>query len=330
MERREVRTIVIIPALNEEETIGEVIQGCHEALRGGTYEILVVDGHSSDDTVDIASREGATVIVQTGSGYGDALMCGFRHALRVYKADIVVMMDADGTYPPLSIVDLLEPLLHERADFVIGDRFANLEKEAMPLVNRIGNRLFSALSRFLFKIPSLDTQSGFRAFRAQMLNHILFKNPGMPLASEMIVEAKNANYRITQVPITYRPRKGKSKLRPMRDAYLILGTMIRLYRDYSPLFFFGAIGGFFLAIGGFLGLYLLIGSLVIGLAPSMVLTLTSSVMLLSGLLIVAIGLLADMIKDLRERLRMFEIQLMENFSYDKSSEMARSKKKEEE
>ena len=110
MERSEERTIVIIPALNEEETIGEVIRGCHEALHGRTHEILVVDGRSSDGTVDIASREGAKVIVQTGSGYGDALMCGFRYALRVYRADIVVMMDADGTYPPRSIVDLLEPL----------------------------------------------------------------------------------------------------------------------------------------------------------------------------------------------------------------------------
>jgi len=237
------------------------------------------------------------------------------------------MMDADGTYPPASIVDLLEPILHDKADLVIGNRFANLEKEAMPLVNRIGNRFISALSKFLFKIPSLDTQSGFRAFRAQMLNHMLFKNPGMPLASEMIVEAKNANYRITQVPITYRPRKGKSKLRPMRDAYLILGTLVRLYRDYSPLFFFSAIGGFFIVIGGFLGLYLLISYLAMGLAPNIVLTITSSVMLLSGLIIIAIGLLADMIKDLRERVRMFEKQLMENFSHNKNSEMARSKKK---
>lgn len=330
MKRREERTIVIIPALNEEETIGEVIQECHKALQGRAYEILVVDGRSSDSTVDIATRQGAKVTVQTGSGYGDALMCGFRYALRVYKTDIVVMMDADGTYPPASIADLLEPILHDKADLVIGNRFANLEKEAMPLVNRIGNRFISALSKFLFKIPSLDTQSGFRAFRAQMLNHMLFKNPGMPLASEMIVEAKNANYRITQVPITYRPRKGKSKLRPMRDAYLILGTLVRLYRDYSPLFFFSAIGGFFLVIGGFLGLYLLISYLAMGLAPNIVLTITSSVMLLSGLIIIAIGLLADMIKDLRERVRMFEKQLMENFSHNKNSEMTRSKKKEEE
>lgn len=330
MKRREERTIVIIPALNEEEAIGEVIQGCHKALQGRTYELLVVDGRSSDRTVDIAEREGAKVIVQTGSGYGDALMCGFRHALRVYKANIAVMLDADGTYPPLSIVDLLEPILHDRADLVIGNRFANLEKDAMPLVNRIGNRVFSVLARFLFKMPSLDTQSGFRAFKTEMLNQIIFKNPGMSLASEMIVEAKNLNYRILQVPITYRTRKGKSKLRPIRDAYFILGTLIRLYRDWSPLFFFGAIGGFLVMIGGSLTLYLLIGSVVTGLAPSIILTITSSVTLLSGLMIITIGLLADMIKDLRERIRNLEMHLIENFSHDKRFEMAQSEKKEEE
>jgi len=330
MERSEERILVIIPALNEEETIGEVIRGCHEALQRRTYEILVVDGRSSDSTVSIALQEGAKVIVQKGSGYGDALMCGFKHALRTYRTDLVVMLDADGTYPPQSIEGLLEPILHDKADLVIGNRFAHPEKGSMPFVNRVGNRFFSALSRFLFKIPSLDTQSGFRAFRAQMLNHLLFKNPGMPLASEMIVEAKSANYRITQVPITYRNRKGKSKLRPMRDAYLILGTLVRLYRDYSPLLFFGMIGGIILIMGGFLGLYLLIRYLVTGLVPHYVLATLSTFLFLTGLTIITIGLLADMIKDLRERMRTFETHMMENFSHNKNSEMPRSEKKEEE
>lgn len=314
----EERIIVIIPALNEEQTIGEVIAECHEALSGRTYEILVVDGHSPDDTVKIAKQKGAQVIVQKGSGYGDALISGFGYALRVLKPDIVVMMDADGTYSPQHINDLLTPILNDEADLVIGNRFASLEKETMPFVNRIGNRFFSGLSEHLFKIPSLDTQSGFRAFKAEMLSHLVFKNPGMPIASEMIVEAKNSNYRILQVPISFNRRRGKSKLRPMRDGFLILGTLIRLYRDVSPLFFFGAIGSFFLIIGGILTLYMLMLYSVTGATPNFFFTITTAVMFVSGLIIVVMGLLADMIKDMRERLKLFEMQLAENLLHNKN------------
>jgi len=322
METREKRIVVIIPALNEEETIGQVIHECHVTLSGKTHEILVVDGRSSDNTVGISKREGAHVITQKGIGYGDALVCGFGYALRLLKPNIVVLMDADGTYLPQDIHDLLEPILSDDADLVIGNRFARLEKGTMPFINRIGNRFISGISKHLFKIPSLDTQSGFRAFKAEILSNLVFKNPGMPLASEMIVEAKNANYRIQQVPVTYKTRRGKSKLRPWRDGWFIFGTTIRLYRDFSPLFFFGAIGSFFLAVGGILTLYMLANYFVSGVVPNFLFTITTAVMFVSGLIIIVMGLLADMVKDLRERLRIFEMQLAENFLHDKNAKNA--------
>lgn len=318
MATRQEHITVIIPALNEEETIGQVITECHEALSGKTYEILVVDGRSSDATVRISKQRGAQVILQKGIGYGDALVSGFAYALRFLKPDIVIIMDADGTYPPQNINDLLAPIINDEADLVIGNRFASLEKETMPFINRVGNRFFSGISEHLFRIPSLDTQSGFRAFRAEMLSNLVFKNPGMAFASEMIIEAKNAKYRILQVPVTYKLRRGKSKLRPFRDGWYILGVLIRLYRDFSPLFFFGAIGIFFLAMGGILTLYMLILS-VSGAVPSLILTISVAVMFVSGLIILVMGMLADMIKDMRERLRVFETQLTENFSHDRNT-----------
>jgi len=317
MEAGKERIVVIIPALNEEETIGEVIRECREALSGKDNEILVVDGHSSDYTVERSRQERARVIVQKGTGYGDALVYGFGYALRNLKPDIVIMMDADGTYQPQNINDLLMPIFNNEADLVIGNRFAALDKKAMPFINRIGNRFLSGLSKLLFKMPSLDTQSGFRAFRAEILSNMVFKNPGMPLASEMIVEARNANYRISQIPVTYRSRRGKSKLRPLKDGWLVLGTIIRLYRDFSPLFFFGLIGSFFLAVAGILTLYLLTTYFVAGVVPSFVFALTTAVMFVSGLVIVVMGLLADMVKDIKERLRVFEMQLAENFLQNK-------------
>jgi len=312
METSEERIAVIIPALNEEETIRDVIRDSHEALKGRTYDILVVDGHSSDNTVNVAKREGARVIFQKGTGYGDALVCGFGYALRVLKPEIVVMMDADGTYPPGNMIDLLKPIVSDEADLVIGNRFATLEKGSMPFVNRIGNKFFSGLSQMLFQTPSLDTQSGFRAFKAEILSNLVFKNPGMAFASEMIIEAKNAKYRISQVPVNYKLRRGKSKLRPFRDGWFIFGVLIRLYRDVSPLFFFGAMGSVFLTMGIVLTLYLLIIYSVAGVVPNFVFTVTAAVLFISGLIILVMGLLADMIKDLRERLRIFEMQLAES------------------
>jgi glycosyltransferase involved in cell wall biosynthesis len=330
MERHEERIAVIIPALNEEETVGDVISKCHEALQGRIYDILLVDGHSSDNTVNIAKREGARVIFQKGAGYGDALVCGFGYALRVLRPDIVVMIDADGTYQPQNINNLLEPILNDEADLVIGNRFAGLEKGAMSLTNKIGNKFFSGLSEYLFKIPSLDTQSGFRAFRARILGSLIFKNFGMPLASEMIIEAKKTNYRITQVPITYQLRRGKSKLRPLRDGSLILGALIRLYRDWSPLFFFGAFGGFLLVVGVVLTLYLFIMYSVTGVAPNVIFAVTAAVMFVSGLIIMVMGFLADMIKDVRERLRVFEMQLSEILLNNQDSKPKRADEKNKE
>ena len=134
----------------------------------------------------------------------------------------------------------------------------------------------------------------------------------MAFASEMIIEAKNAKYRISQVPVNYKLRRGKSKLRPFRDGWFIFGVLIRLYRDVSPLFFFGAMGSVFLTMGIVLTLYLLIIYSVAGVVPNFVFTVTAAVLFISGLIILVMGLLADMIKDLRERLRIFEMQLAES------------------
>jgi dolichol-phosphate mannosyltransferase len=319
MGTREERIVVIIPALNEEQTIGDVLAECHETLNGKNYDILVVDGRSSDETVRISRQKRAQVIFQKGTGYGDALVSGFGHALRVLKPDVVVMMDADGTYAPRNISDLLKPIIDNEADMVIGDRFAGLEEGSMSFISRVGNRFFSGLSKRLFNTGSLDTQSGFRAFRTEMLSNLVFRNPGMAFASEMIVEVKNAKYRVMQVPVTYKLRRGKSKLRPFRDGWYILGVLVRLYRDWSPLLFFGAMGGVLLLGGIILALYLTALYFLVGMVPSFVSTTIVAVMFVSGLVIFVMGLLADMIKDMRERLRVFETQLAENLLNNRNS-----------
>jgi dolichol-phosphate mannosyltransferase len=162
------------------------------------------------------------------------------------------MMDADLTYDPKHIPQLVTPILENKADFVLGNRFAGMQKGAMPLVNQIGNRILSMVAKFALGLNVFDTQSGMRAFKSVLLEKMNLIAVGMPLAMEMLAEAHSLNARIYEVPISYHPRVGETKLHPIKDGGKILGTTIRLMFDIRPLLFFGGIG----TVLGVLGLFL--------------------------------------------------------------------------
>jgi glycosyltransferase involved in cell wall biosynthesis len=246
------KIVVVIPTLNESKAVGKVLAGVKDALDGYEYQVLIVDGHSSDDTDHIARNMGAYVIYQGGKGYGNALKTGFLHARKSLNAKIIVMMDADLTYDPKHIPQLVTPILENKADFVLGNRFAGMQKGAMPLVNQIGNRILSMVAKFALGLNVFDTQSGMRAFKSVLLEKMNLIAVGMPLAMEMLAEAHSLNARIYEVPISYHPRVGETKLHPIKDGGKILGTTIRLMFDIRPLLFFGGIG----TVLGVLGLFL--------------------------------------------------------------------------
>ena len=244
-----VRIAVVIPTLNEAESIEKVLDDVFNVLGGMDFEVLIVDGHSEDATVDIARSKGAKVIYQRNRGYGDALKTGFLHARNSLNADVLVMMDGDYTYDPKDIPNLVKPILEGQADMVVGNRFPKMEKGAMALLNKIGNKILSWFARKTLKINVHDTQCGIRAFKAELLDHMNLTCEGMPFATEMLAEARFAGAKIVETPVAYRPRIGEAKLNPIKDGFLILGTIIRLIRDTSPLLFFGTIG-FILVVAG--------------------------------------------------------------------------------
>ena len=225
------RIAIVIPTLNESEAVGNVLDGVKDAMDGYEYRMLVVDGHSIDGTDKIARKEGAEVIYQRGRGYGDALKTGFFHARKMLDAGVIVMMDADLSYDPKDIPGLVAPILKDEADLVVGNRFAGMQKGAMRLTNRVGNRLLSWIARFTFRLNIHDTQCGIRAFRSELLDRMNIVTEGMPFATEMLAEAKRADARIRETPVSYRPRVGKAKLSPIKDGLRILGTTMRLMRD---------------------------------------------------------------------------------------------------
>ncbi|MCW4016773.1 MAG: glycosyltransferase family 2 protein [Candidatus Bathyarchaeota archaeon] len=240
--RSATKIVVVIPTLNESKAVGKVLSGIKEAMTNYNHRVLIVDGRSSDGTDQIAKDMGADVIYQRGKGYGDALKTGFLYARKQLNANIIVMMDADMTYDPKHIPELVEPILKDESDMVVGNRFAGMEKGAMPLVNRFGNRMLSLVAKLALGLSVFDTQSGMRAFKSELLERMNLVAVGMPLAMEILAEAHSADARIREVPISYSTRVGETKLNPLKDGGRILGVTLRLMLDIRPLLFFGGIG----------------------------------------------------------------------------------------
>lgn len=203
---------VIIPTLNEADGITSVMREIpHQALAqlGFDTDILVVDGGSTDGTVELAQQARAKVVYEPQSGYGRAINTGFHHAC----GEIMMTVDGDGTYPVEDIPALVELLIQEDLEFITTNRFPLMEPGAMSLRNRIGNRVLGAATRLLFGVPLKDVKSGMWVLRRELLPRLLLRSDTWPFSHELKIEAiRSAGARWREVPIRYRPRQGKVKL----------------------------------------------------------------------------------------------------------------------
>jgi glycosyltransferase involved in cell wall biosynthesis len=197
---------VVIPTLNEEQAIAGVVRA---VPTDRVDEIIVVDNGSTDQTAEVASSAGARVIFESCPGYGAACLAGAKAAA---DADIIVFMDGDRSDDPRQLEHVLGPVADNRADLVIGSRIkGNLEKGAMPLHGRLGNRLIVRLLRLLYGVNISDIGS-FRAIRSQTLFSLAMEQMTYGWPVEMVVKAAHRRLRILSVPVAYRRRIGKSKV----------------------------------------------------------------------------------------------------------------------
>ena len=190
------KTIVIIPAFNEQAAIGDVVR---KSLQYAA-DVLVVDDGSADDTSQIASDAGASVLRHhTNFGKGVSLRDAFK---KVDGYDIVVTIDGDGQHNPDEIPVLIKPIEENEADFVNGSRYINGFDENTPAYRRVGQRVLDIATNVTAGTSVTDSQSGFRAFNGKTINCYKFRDPGFGIESEMIADAAENNLRILEVPIT--------------------------------------------------------------------------------------------------------------------------------
>ena len=197
---------VVIPAFNEEQAIGEVVR----SVPGDRiHDIVVVDNGSTDETAKKAALAGARVVFESRPGYGAACLAGAQAAA---DADVLVFLDGDRSDDPRQLEMVAGPVFDNRADLVIGSRINGLlEKGAMPLHGRLGNRLIVSLLQLLYGTNITDIGS-FRAIKSQTLFELKMEQMTYGWPVEMVVKAARKGLRIQSVPIHYRRRIGKSKV----------------------------------------------------------------------------------------------------------------------
>lgn len=216
--------LIMLPTLNEEPTIGRVIDEIpRKALEGAGYKVklLVVDGNSTDRTRQIAEEKGASTVVERRRGKGIAMS----QALSSVDTDFIFMLDADYTYPAGYIPDMLKLLGSHHA--VIGSRMrGRREKGAMSRLNLVGNYLLSLIATVFYGKKISDVCSGFWGFRGEVIKNLSFRATAFDLEAEIFSQLTRRGYSIAEIPIDYRRRPSPPKLRSLRDGTRIGWALI--------------------------------------------------------------------------------------------------------
>ena len=208
---------VVIPCLNEAESIKACVTAARSALNEGGYtgEIIVVDNGSTDGSGELAEAAGASVISEPRRGYGNAYLAGLSAA----RGNYILMLDADLTYDAAELPKFIHEL-EDGGDLVLGDRMKGIQPGAMPWLHQhVGNPVLTGLLNRLFGTDVRDAHCGMRAVRRDILPQLDLRTSGMELASEMVIRAAKAGVDIRQFPIEYHRREGESKLSTWSDGW---------------------------------------------------------------------------------------------------------------
>ncbi len=229
---------VLIPCYNESKTIKKVVEDFHRALPEAV--IYVYDNNSTDGTDEIARKAGAVVRYEYQQGKGNVI----RRMFRDIDAECYIMADGDDTYPAEFAPAMAQKVLEKNVDMVVGDRLSStyFEENKRPFHN-FGNSIVRASINMLFKSDIKDIMTGYRAFSYQFVKTFPVLSKGFEIETEMSIHAIDKNMYVENEIIEYRdrPEGSESKLNTYSDGMKVLRTIVRLYRNYKPMAYFGII-----------------------------------------------------------------------------------------
>ncbi|MFL6764636.1 MAG: glycosyltransferase family 2 protein [Sphingomicrobium sp.] len=289
---------VLLPCYNEEAAIAATIAGFRKALPGAT--VYVYDNNSSDRTGEVAAKAGAVVRTERQQGKGHVV----RRMFADIDADVYVIADGDLTYDPAAAPAMVDLLLAEQLDMVVGTR-RHEAKDAYRGGHVIGNKLFTGLLSGLFGRSFSDIFSGYRVFSRRFVKSFPVLSAGFEIETEISVHALELRMPVGEVETVYgaRPAGSQSKLSTFSDGWRILRTIVTLYRVERPVLFYGAIGALLLAAAVLLSVDLVRTYLQTGLVPRI-----PTAILVTGMTIIAVlcffaGLILDTVTRGRREVR---------------------------
>jgi len=295
---------VLIPCYNESKTIEKVVRDFREVLP--TADIYVYDNNSKDGTDALARNAGAIVKYEYKQGKGNVIRSMFRDI----EADCYLMIDGDDTYPAEFAKEMCDIVLEGKADMVIGDRLSStyFTENKRPFHN-VGNKVVRLLINKLFNNNVKDIMTGYRAFSYSFVKGFPVLSKGFEIETEMTIHAVDKNFKLVEVPVTYRdrPEGSVSKLNTVSDGIKVIKTIGRLFKEYRPAIFFNIIASIFLIISCFLISPVLIEYFKTGLVPKFPSLIVSSILFLLSSLLWVTGIILQVI--VKKHKEMYELYM---------------------
>ncbi len=298
------RIAVLIPCYNEAKTIAKVVSDYKKVLKEA--DIYVYDNNSTDDTAKIAEENGAIVRREYRQGKGNVIRTMFREI----DADCYLMIDGDDTYPKEDARKMCDLILEKRADMVVGDRLSStyFQENKRPFHN-FGNRIVRFLINHLFRSNIQDIMTGYRAFSYEFVKGFPVLSKGFEIETEMTIHAVDKNFKIVEIPVSYRdrPEGSVSKLNTYSDGLKVLKTIAMLFKEYKPFLFFGLFASLCLVLSLLLGIPVLLEFFNTGLVPRFPTLIAAGVFLTLAIVLWVTGIILEVI--VKKHKELYELYL---------------------
>src|SRR6201994_594116 len=293
------RIAVLVPCYNEEAAVAAVVKGFKQALPTAT--VYVYDNNSKDRTIAVAREAGAEVRSERRQGKGHVV----RRMFADVDADVYVLVDGDATYDAPSAPGMIERLINDHLDMVVGSR-VDQEQAAYRRGHRTGNWLLTSFLSTVFGQAFTDILSGYRVFSRRFVKSFPVLSDGFEIETELTVHALELAMPVAEIETPYyaRPEGSESKLNTWRDGFRILGTILKLYRSEKPLRFFTIIGTFLALVAIGLAIPLAVTYLEDGLVPRVPTAILSTGLMIVAVLSVSSGLVLDTVTRGRREMKL--------------------------